>query len=299
MAPRLPDINWDDLKFFLAIARGGSLHQAARNLNASRTTIKRKLDLLEHSFDAKLFNRMHVGLNLTDIGIELLPYAEKIEAEVAGASRQLASRDQNLEGQVRLAMPHFLSQSRIMDHLTEFVALYPDIDLDIALSRQIASLGRRETDISIRFAYEVTDDVVGRRLVNCTRAAYCSRNYAAKIKDNGGCGLFWIGGTDPDRSNDASWISETDYCHATQHHYMREASVLIAFAKAGEGLAMLPCFIGDGEAGLVRAPYQTTMPDRSLWLLLHRDMQKTPKIRLLTDHLAKCITSTKTVYEVN
>lgn len=298
MAPRLSEINWDDMKFFLALARTGSLHRASDALGSGRTTVSRRLEALELSFEAKLFERSRAGLLLTHLGQSLLPHAESIEAQVAAASRQLALQKKETRETLRLSMPHFVAQSRIMDHVLDFVTANPDIDLDISLSRQIANLDQRESDLSIRFAYEVSEDAICRRLVTCSSAAYCSRDYAIKIKENDGVGLEWIGGAFPEHGRQAAWIAQTSYPKAVQRHFLREASPLIAFARAGKGLAMLPCFVGDADSSLIRAPFQKIREDRSLWLLLHRDMRKNPNIRLLIDYLVECVSKSRNHYQI-
>ncbi|KAJ54321.1 hypothetical protein ACMU_19045 [Actibacterium mucosum KCTC 23349] len=279
-------MNWDDLKFFLAVARAGSFHRAAGTMGANRTTVARRLDALEAAIGTRLFDRMPTGLTLTATGAELIPHAERVEAEVAAAARLLAGRDAALVGPVRLSMPHFLARTLVMDLLTGFATDNPGVDLRIDLDRRPVSLALREADVTLRFARAVDGDVLGRRLATCSRAAYCAPSLAQRMADNGGTGLHWIGSTEPDEADTADWIAASAFPNARLRHRMTEGATQIAFARAGAGLTMLPCFVGDAEPGLVRAPFQTPQPDRSLWLLLHRDLRQVARVRQLVDHLA-------------
>lgn len=287
MRRRPSDMNWDDLKFFLAVARAGSLHRAARDLMANRTTISRRLESLETSIEAKLFFRRRAGLELTALGHELVPHAEKMEEEIASVARRIASSAGVDHGMVRLSMPHFFARTFIMDILTEFADQNPDIQLRIDLNRAIANLDHREADVSLRYAHEVSDDVVGRKLGTAMQAVYCSPNLVDKITEQSGAGLHWIGTYEPEGDITADWIARSPFPDATLRHRMTEGAPLIAMMKAGAGLAMLPCFVGDTISGLVRTPFQTIRKDKDLWLLLHQDMRNDPRVRKLVEFLAK------------
>ncbi|WP_420546675.1 LysR family transcriptional regulator [Curvivirga sp.] len=284
--------DWDDLKYFLALTRSKSLRGGANSINANHTTISRRLSILEEKLDARLFDRTQNGLLLTQMGEELLPYAEKVEEEIFAASRRILGQDSLPSGTVRLSMPHALSLTSIMEDIVSFSHKFPKIDLDIKFTNDISDLNKREADVSLRVSQEVHDDVAGRKLTDLNAAVYCSSDYAEQINDNGGEGLHFIGWKEPEGDLVADWISQSYYPKATLRHRVSELVPQINLAAAGLGLTKIACCLGDRHPQLVRAPYQKVTPhNRSLWLLLHKDMRKTARIRLFVDYLAERIST--------
>ncbi len=293
MPGRLAAFDWDDLRFFLAVARTGTLRGGAESIQANHATVSRRLAALEDAVEARLFDRTKGGLRLTQLGEELLPHALRVEEEVAAASRVVAGRDTRPAGPIYVSIPPFMALSSIFDDFAEFSRQFEDIDIHLQVSNAFADLERREADVSIRYAYEVTEDVVGRRLVRCSKAVYCSADYAEKIKNNGGDGLTWVGWNEAEGETTAPWVVKSLFPNARLRHRINEGVPQVTLAAAGAGLTYLPCFIGDRYPGLVRVPDQNPIPDRSLWLLLHSDLRKTARIRMFVDFLAHRIKSRK------
>lgn len=287
-------IDWDDLKYFLAIARTGTLRGAAESINANHATVSRRLSSLEEGIDARLFDRAQSGLVLTQLGEELLPHALRVEEEILAASRTIIGRDAEPSGPIYFSMPPFLALSFVTDDLTEFSNTYHDIDLHIDVTNTILDLSRREADVTLRIAKDVLDDVVGRRLTGYAKTTYCSREYASKISDNQGEGLIWIGWNEPEGKTTAQWVKDSAYPLAKLRHRVFEGVPQTTLAASGMGLTVLPCFIGDSHPELVRAPFsEPYMDTRSIWLLLHRDLRNTARVRLLVDFLAQKIRGRK------
>lgn len=282
-------LNWDDLKFFLAVARTGTIRGGAESINANHTTLARRLSVMEERIGSRLFDRSNLGLVLTQMGEELLPHAERVEEEMTAASRVIIGRDMHPAGPVYVTLPHGLAMTSIMDDLTAFAEAYPDIHLNMTFTNDIADLTRCEADVSLRVAHDVTDDVVGRKLVQMSQAVYCTRGYAERVSDNGGEGLHMIGWHEPEGATTAKWLRESYYPKATLKHRVSELVPLITLAASGLGMAYLACNLGDRHPDLIRAPFQKPLPYRNLWLLLHRDLRKTARVRLFVDFLAERI----------
>ena len=297
MPKRFSELHWDDLKYFLAAAKEGTVRGAAETLRTNHATVSRRLTSLETGLGARLFDRSRDGLKLTQLGEDLKPFAANVAEEISAASRTIAGHDEKPTGLICVSVPPFMFTTSIGDDLTAFGAEFANIDLHLDVSNSFADLHRREADVSIRYAYEVTDDAVGRVLANCTRAAYCSPEYAKRIRDNQGEGLNWIGWKEPESATTADWIKDTAFPKATLRYRANEALPQMVFAKAGAGLAFVPCFVGDRQEGLVRAPFQTPVQDRKLWVLIHRDMRNTARIRLFVDFLADRIESRRSEFE--
>ena len=139
--------NWDDLKFFLAVSRAGTIRGGADLLHANHTTVARRITVMEDHIGSRLFDRSTTGLVLTQLGEDLMPYALRIEGEMTSASRIIVGRDAQPAGTVYVTMPHGLAMTSIMDDLTAFSDTYPDIELDVHFTNDIADLARREARV--------------------------------------------------------------------------------------------------------------------------------------------------------
>jgi DNA-binding transcriptional LysR family regulator len=209
---------------------------------------------------------------------------------MAAVSRVVAGRDTRPIGTIFVSVPHFLFSWSIAADLTAFGNANEEIEIHFGVTDGLANLERREADVSIRYAHEVTEDVVGRILVHCTEAVYCAPEYAAKVENNGDQGLQWIGWNEEETAKAAAWVKLTAYPNAILRHRVMEGNAYLALAKAGLGPTFIPCFVVDAYQGLIRAPFQTHVSDRKLWPLFHRDLRETARVRLLNDFLAERIT---------
>jgi len=291
-------MNWDDLPIFLAVARAGSLRGAARALGVNHATVTRRLKALEAALGTTLFDRTPEAFVPTQAGEALLGSAERMEGEAFAVQRMIAGRDADPAGLVRVSMPWAVMHGFLAPRITAFAARFPAIELDIALTDVFSDLARREADVSIRMAHEVTDDVVGRRLCRYAKSIYATPDVAAALAPNAGDGpgaVPWIGWGGA--SADPSWTRDTPFPALAVRHRMSTHALQIETAKAGLGLTMLPCFLGDSEPGLVRVPGAEPLPDRSLWLLLHDDLRKAARVRAFVDFMAAAIGEAKSLLE--
>ncbi|MBO9449848.1 LysR family transcriptional regulator [Tropicibacter sp. R16_0] len=292
-------LNWDDLKYFLAVARTGTLRGGADSIQVNHTTLTRRISVMEERVGSRLFDRSKSGLALTQLGEDLMPHAERVEAEMASASRIIVGRDAQPSGTVYVTLPHGLAMTSLMDDFAAFAELYPDIILNMNFTNDIRDLMRREADVSLRIADEVTDDVVGRKLVQMSQAAYCTRDYAERISDNGGEGLHLIGWHEPEEATTAKWVKDSYYPKAQLKHRVSELVPLITLAASGLGMAYLACNLGDRHPDLIRAPFQRPLRYRNIWLLLHRDLRNTARVRLFVDFLAERVRSRRNEFWVS
>lgn len=152
------------MPYFLAVARMGSLRAAAEELNATHGTVNRRVRALETALGVQLFARTRSGLQPTRAGRSLLPIAEEAEVLFLGARRHLQGLDRQDTGVVRFSLTGTMAYEIVSPILVRFFEEYPEIDLEIHVSDRFEDINRLETDVSLRVAYEVTDDVVARRL---------------------------------------------------------------------------------------------------------------------------------------
>ncbi|MCP5087499.1 MAG: LysR family transcriptional regulator [Rhodobacteraceae bacterium] len=285
-------MDWAQLPYFLAVARTGSLRAAADLMGGTHATVDRHLRALEATYGVRLFERSTVGLNLTPAGESLLPLVEAAENSVIGARRRIEGLDKEAAGVVRVTAALFLAHDILSPIFARFATHYPDIELDISVTDRFKDLNRSEADVSIRVAYEVSDDVIGRRVLQYATGIFASRDYLAKNWGKRGAkgeGLHWIGWGDATVTPD--WVRDSPFPRAILRHAVSDGLLVKSMVQQGMGMSYLPCFVQKYTPGLVQVPDTKAELDRSIWLLLHADLRETTRVRLFVDFVAKEIKS--------
>ena len=168
---------WDDLRIFLAILRGRSVRAASKLLNVSHSTVSRRLQAMEEQIGIKLFVRQPEGFVLTEVGEAMVERAERIESEILSLEREVFGRDAMLSGPVRISAPPLLAQHLLMPILAEFTELYPEIEIDMDATFDVADLRRRYADIAIRFQVSSDENLISHRLPDFASSIYATPDY--------------------------------------------------------------------------------------------------------------------------
>jgi DNA-binding transcriptional LysR family regulator len=290
---------WDDLRYFLAFARAGSMQAAAKAVGVNQSTVQRRITELEQRVGRRLVERHLGGYRLTALGEELRPAAEGVETAVAAFGRDLAARDKGLTGTVRLTCGGGVAASlRRTPLIDAFHARYPGLRVELVVSDRILDLSKGEADVAIRIAThggEPKDEaLVRRKIADVSWAVYASHGYVERYgrPDNPEDlkGHLVIGCDGPIADYPAA-----RWQRSVAHHAMVAARCdhwqgLMLAVRAGAGLAAMPHFQGDSESELVRVidDVGLVMPCH---LLMHRDMQHTPRVRAFADFVASEIKS--------
>lgn len=270
-------MDWDDLRYFLAVARGGSLTEAAGRLRASPSTIARRIAGLEETLGLRLFTRHQTGYALTDEGERLLAKADAVEDSVLDLRNEMAGRDAAPRGRVRLATTENHANYIIIPHLPEFRAAYPGITIELVTGARMVSLTKREADMALRVDRPSQGNLTARKLGEFAFTLYGAPGY------DGEDHIAW---DDSFADLDiAQWLA--------RHFPGREPALVttslagqLVAARAGLGLALLPCFMGDPDPGLVRRLPPGQGMSHDLWLVVHSDLRHAARIRAVTDFLA-------------
>ncbi|PVA11527.1 LysR family transcriptional regulator [Pelagivirga sediminicola] len=279
--------NWDDLRVFLAVARAGSLAGAARRLGVNHSTVFRRIAGLEETLDVRLFERLPTGYALTAAGEETLGIVERIEADVTTLDRTVTGQDLRLSGTVRITAIDMLAFGPLADHLGRFRDMYPGIELEIVVGNETLNLSRRETDIALRIGNTPPETLVGRRVGQLQFAIYGAADYCAAHPGADLTQHDWIGFD----SAHAPLTRQLDKLLPGMRPAVRSNSVACAvrLAKAGIGLAVLPCAVADLEPGLTRVAELPEAFGLDLWLLTHEDLRHTARIRAVLDFLTPAL----------
>ncbi|MEM8789547.1 MAG: LysR family transcriptional regulator [Pseudomonadota bacterium] len=288
---------WGDMPYFLALARTESLRAAADRLNSTHATVRRRLGALEAACGARLFDRSVDGFALTDAGRAILPRAEAAEREVLAARRQLAGLDQEAAGNVRVTAPPSLAFDVLPPIFAAFSAANPQISLDVGVTNRFQDLARHEVDVAIRVAFEVSDDVVGRRVLQYAKGIYASRRYVEEVLPNAGpegAGLTWIGWGEPDPRPE--WVRQSPFPQARIAHSVSEGVMHAGLVRQHMGMSILPCYVERFMPDLQLVPGTAPVMDRSIWLLLHGDLRRTTRVRLFVDFLSERLRAERAMF---
>jgi DNA-binding transcriptional LysR family regulator len=291
MNRRVPrSLEWDDLRYVLAVASAGSLASAARQLGVNHTTVLRRVSAFERRLGLRLFERLPTGYVLTPGGEELIATARQIDDRVTELERKLTGRDLRLSGVVRVTTTDTLMASILPKVLAEFRAAHPGIQIEVAMSNVMFNLTKRDADVAIRPAKNPPETLIGRRIADVAFAIYASPRYLGrqrKLDDL--TGQRWVA---PDDSLADTTVAQWMRRELPDGEIVLRADSFLALrqaAQAGLGLAALPCYLGDTSAELVRVHLPIAAMTTALWILTHEDLRHTTRIRAFTEFAADAL----------
>jgi len=175
-------MNWDDVKYFLAVARKGSISAGAKQLGIQHSTLSRRLRALEDKMGTELIERKKSGYQLTQAGLQLQQAALKMELEMLSVEANLSGMQEELQGELKISAINNMASGILMPIFASFAEQYPKITLHLMVTNKNISLAEREADIVIRLSNDPLDTLIGKRLVTVASAAYASRDYLKRLK---------------------------------------------------------------------------------------------------------------------
>ncbi|MFK7899052.1 MAG: LysR family transcriptional regulator [Myxococcota bacterium] len=287
--PDMPD--WEGIRAFTAVVRGKTARAAAKSLNVHHSTISRRVEQLEASLKTRLFDRHPDGYVLTSSGERLFEVATRFADDLNDVSREISGGLDELSGSLRVTMPGPLCAHAIVPQLPLFAAEYPDIEIKVIPTYGLLDIARREADVAIRMDSDPPNGLIGRRVCKYRQAAYASPEYLANHDlATRPEAARWLGWEDPSERF-PEWAEGTGCEGVPAWGYFPNPQVQIAAAKSGLGIALLPCLLGDREPGLARASDAPPIDARDLWILTHRDLEDTPRVKAFMDFAEKALRS--------
>jgi DNA-binding transcriptional LysR family regulator len=285
-------MEWDDFKHFLAVARSGSLSEAARVLKTSPATVGRRIAALEDRLGARLFDRGQTGYALTESGEAIRPKAEEVEEAILSVEREAFGRDLRATGKVRMATAEDIATFIVAPRLAEFQRSYPGIVLEVVAGWDVVNLTRREADIAIRTVRPVQGEVVIRQAGVWNCAVYVSKDYAARHGVRPGMDdvhdLDIITWTEESSFQGGDWFEQ--YARGAPMVFAANSRhIQYAACKAGLGAAILPCVAADHDSDLVRLLPPERVRSVDLWLVAHQDLVRTARVRAVLDFLVEIL----------
>ena len=281
-------ISWDDMCLVHAIADSGTLSGAARALGVSHPTAFRRLNRLERKMGVRFFDRARDGYTATAAAEEVSSLVQRLSKDVLAVERRIAGRESRPAGTLRITTTDTLLFGWLSPGLREFRRAYPDIRLDLVVSNDVFSLSRREADIAVRPTRKPDESLVGRRIATIEQAAYMATALASRAgTDEATASIDWIG-PDEGMSYPAldRWLAREGLVGRCR---IRVNTVygMLAAARAGLGMSVLPCYLGENDARLCRVGGTIPSMATDLWILTHPDLRRTGRVRVFSDHVAE------------
>ena len=263
-------MDWDNLRYFLELARAGTLAAAARRLAVEHTTVSRRIQALEKQMGAALFAREAGGHRLTEAGRQLLPVVEAMESAVMGAERAAPASHEGPSGLVRVGATEGFGTLILAPHLAQLTRKHPHLSIDLLALPRMLHLSRREADIVISLERPRRGSVIVTKLADYTLHLYGQREYLARRplvarREDLRHHAFVNYVDDLLFTKELQFL---DQLHQPERFALRSTSITAQYeaVRAGAGLAVLPAFLADRDPILARVLPQQARFTRTFWM---------------------------------
>jgi DNA-binding transcriptional LysR family regulator len=278
--------DWENIRYFLAVARIGTMSGAARSLEVDHATVSRRLSALESELNTRLIERQPKACRLTSIGQRVFEVAQGMEEGAYAVERLLDASRSPLSGKVTLSAPPVLVANFLVKHLADFRRANPGIQLSVSCEARHVSLSRREADVVLRLTRPEELTSVVRKLGRMSFGLYASKDY-------------------PHLHDPSAWefiAYDAGFVGVPQQKWLMSAAAqrpiaceigdvnghLVA-ARAGAGVAGLPDFLAATDPTLQRVTCEGEPFSRDIWMAVHQDLRSSPQIRAVMDFLLKVV----------
>lgn len=294
-------MNWDDLRFFLAVAGAGSLSGAGQQLGVNTTTVLRRVASLEEDLGARLFERERTGYRLTAAGEKLVEALEPVDRRLSALPRDFAAAGEGAEGTVRLAAGEVVAALLLAPEFPAFHRDHPGLELEIVTDPRLSPIGQvpkignplKDVDIALRLARPTQGDMLMRKVGDMAYALYASPAYLdargrpAQMQEIAGQDLIGFPRSETPLGP-VWWFSRAE---KSARIVLRSSSVVAraTAAREGLGLAALPCIMGDTEPGLERVFGPDVLGSLELWLMARNDLAQLAHVRAVMEFVVEAV----------
>jgi DNA-binding transcriptional LysR family regulator len=270
-------VDWDDFKFLQTVARSGSVRGAGEHLGVHPSTVTRHIEQLEQRLGTRLFARTRRGMEITSAGAAVIEALDRVAAELERVELSLQSRGPELRGTVRVSLPGSVAARLLIPNLGAFLGAHPDIDLVLGEASGPEALQRGEADLALCCTDSPPGELVGRLLGTLSACAYGAGAAAERIPRR------WIGDADP--ATVAGRIRARSFPDCVPGMMVAEEALLVAALRAGLGVGVLPCYVGDDADGLSRLGGVAPARLVELWLFSRPETRGIARVQALSGYL--------------
>ena len=287
-------LDWDKLRIFHAAAEAGSFTHAADKLHLSQSAISRQVSALEQDVGIKLFHRHARGLILTEQGEILYRTAHDVLMKLEGVRVQLTENTEKPSGKLRITTTVGLGQGWLTDKVQEFLALYPDMQVQLILDNEELDVNMRHADCAIRLREPQQSDLIQRRLFTVHMHIYAAPSYINRygepqsIDDLDNHKIISFGEPAPSYLLDVNWLEiagrdsdnpRPSILQINSQTSIKRACLLVI------GVAMLPDYIVGRDPGLIQLPVSADIPSFDTYFCYPSEMKNSAKLKVFRDFI--------------
>ena len=279
-------MNWDDLRYFLSLARAKTVSGAGQELGVKHTTVARRIKALEQALGSRLFDRLPNGYAMTHAGEKLYEHALIMEEQSLELSREIVGLDTQLQGSLKLTAAHDVLTRLVIPHLGLFKRAYPKIELQLSSSTNLVNIGTKEADIALRLTPKPPDYLIGKKVLTLGMGLYASSKYLKKNPEIDQLILWSL------KDKQSEWVKQ-HFPKAEINILVNDVTTMAACAAQHMGIARLPYYIADSYPTLRRLSLEMKPSTWGVWILSHVDMRETARVRACREFLINIIEQQK------
>lgn len=285
----LEEMDWDDLRLFLAVMRTETLTHAAKRLKLDHSTVCRRIAQLELCLGGALFQRHRTGLKPTELALSVLENANSVEAAVLAMRESLSGKNQEPAGTVRIAMMEGIGSLYLARRILPFIQRYPQIRLELITSSQLLNITRREAEIFLSFFKPDGRNLHCEQVGQIALSLYGADNYFARFgepKSVAELSQHWFTSYVEDlvQIDAVRWLDDV-ILDPQISFYSNSMVAQMTAAGAGVGLVLLPQFSVEKENTLRPILEQQVVVRRDLWLSVHHDLEFSNRVKVTLQFL--------------
>lgn len=291
-------MEWDDLRYVLAVHRAGTLAGAARALNVSNVTVFRRIEHIEKALGVRLFDRKRQGYVATPIAADVVEQAEQVEERINALERRVWRQDAEVHGTVRLTTTDTIAVFILPEVLAALGKAHPQLRLEVIVSHDAFNITKRDADIAIRHTMTPPEMLIGHRLTAVRYAVYGGRRFAPRRgrKAPDLASVPWVAPDDsPTEFRFIHWIR----AHGHAQQVVLHCNSFIAMAgavRAGVGVGILSCFTADSMDGLVRLSPVIEDCEWQYWILTHPELRDVARVATVCAFLRKAFAALEPLF---
>lgn len=292
-------MNWDDVRFFLSVARSGQFLAAARKLGVNHATLSRRVTALEQALKAQLFIRSTNGCELTEAGRSFLLSAERMETEMLGAQALLGNIDTAVSGTVRIGAPDGFGVSFLAPRLGRLIARHPELKIQLVPVPRSFSLSQREADVAITIERPEQGRLVSGKLIDYTLGLYCSKSYVAEcgipesveaLRDHRRIGYV----------DDLIFSPSLNFTGEVMRNWDAAFEVSSAIGqteavRSGAGIGILHDYIAAQDVELIRLLPEVSIK-RAYWTVYHETARDLVRVRTVIQFLQEVVSEERRIF---
>lgn len=284
-------IDWNDIAYFLAVCRAGSLSAASRVLGVEHTTVGRRISALEKALGSRLFDRSRDGYVATTRGAEIRALAEDMETAADSLVRRGVGGDTRVAGTLRITATETMCAEFLAPSLPRLMARHPELRIEAVADNSNLSLARREADIALRMSRPEGGALVARAIATVGYGVYAAKTFCKKydlVPGRFEPDLHPVVGFD-DTGADfpaSKWLVAACAAVGTQPAFVSNSLFSqYAAVASGIGAGVLPCYMGESDSRLVCLLGPSRVVSRNLWIVYHRDVRELVRLRVVADFI--------------